>query len=97
MSVLGAHFFNAYRQSTRPDAARPHGLALYAFFSIFVMHFFLCSFFCFSFAYLLGTYFFNAYFSAFLFGFVGREAAVCTAGKSPETRINKGFARALYF
>ena len=40
---------------------------------------------------------FSAYFSAFLFGFVGREAAVCTAGKSPETRINKGFAMVLYF
>ena len=56
---------------------------------------FLCSFFCFSFAYLLGAYFFGAYFSAFLFGFVGRGAAVCTTREKPgnphKQRLCDGF------
>lgn len=75
MSVLGAHFFNAYRQATRPDAARPHGQALSAyffvfvvhlfsffsvFFSVFVVHFFFCALF-----WLLGAYFFRHTFRPF--------------------------------
>lgn len=41
------YFFNAPRQATRPDVARPHGLALYAYFFVFVVHIFFSFFFCF--------------------------------------------------
>ena len=119
---LGAYFFNAYRQATRPDAARPHGQALSAYFFVFVVHlfsFFSAFFSVFvvhiffpSFVSLEGAYFFDAYFSPLFFAFVGRGAAVCTPhcsterpsapaarqqAKSPETRINRGFARVCIF
>ena len=98
---LGAYFFKSSRQATRPDAARPHGLPSFCILFCICSASFICSFFCFSFAYLLGAYFFGAYFSAFLFAFVGREAAVCTPArqqaKSPQSRINKGFERFYIF
>lgn len=58
------------------------------FFSHFPLFFLLSIYMC---------ILFSAFLSPSFFGFVGREAAVCTAGKSPETRINKGFARVCIF
>ena len=118
---LCAYFFNSSRQAARPDAARPHGQALSAyffvfavhlfssfsvFFSVFVVHFFFCALF-----WLLGAYFFQPFFcpSFLVLSAAERPSAPRivlrsgrlhpreAAGESPQTRINRGFARVLYF
>nr|DAZ57571.1 MAG TPA: hypothetical protein [Caudoviricetes sp.] len=92
-AVLGTYFLllPPGHAAGRCPPARPGSLCV--FFSAFVVHFFLLFLFCLFIRCIL----FSAFLLPSFFAFVGRGAAVCTTGKSPEARISSGFARAFIF
>lgn len=90
------HTFCYSRQATRPDAARPHGQALSAYFFVFVVRLF----FALSFPFLLFIYrciLFSAFLLAFFFCICRPRSGRLRRRKNPETRINSGFARVCIF